>query len=311
MNILLYTVTYASILIFFAACVTRVLQYSRTPIHLRWELYPVPHEEPNRVEYGGSSFEIINWWTKPTPHCRWGEWKFMVPEIIFLRGLWEYNRRLWICSFPFHFGLYLLILTVALLAACGIISAFSPILTLGRLGVSLRSLYPFTGATGLVLGLLGAFGLLVSRLTNSRLKILTTPGDIFNLLFFVVTFGILSAGFMSNPAPAPDMLDLTLGILTFNLQLKIPGLLTAGLLMAGLLVAYIPMTHMSHFIAKYFTYHSVRWDDASNRRGGKIEARLAECLAYKPTWSAAHMKADGRKTWAEIASINPAQEAKK
>ena len=27
-------------------------------------------------------------------------------------------------------------------------------------------------------------------------------------------------------------------------------------------LAYIPLTHMSHFVGKYFTYHAVRWDDA-------------------------------------------------
>ncbi len=71
------------------------------------------------------------------------------------------------------------------------------------------------------------------------------------------------------------------------------------------------MTHMSHFIAKYFTYHSVRWDDAPNRRRGRLEAQVAEYLTYRPTWAAAHMGADGKKTWAQVASTNPAQEVKK
>ena len=46
MNILLYTVIYASFLIFIVACIIRALQYSRTPIHLRWELYPVDPTKP-------------------------------------------------------------------------------------------------------------------------------------------------------------------------------------------------------------------------------------------------------------------------
>ena len=42
-------------------------------------------------------------------------------------------------------------------------------------------------------------------------------------------------------------------------------------MLSALLAAYIPFTHMSHFVGKYFTYHAVRWDDAANRRGGAIE----------------------------------------
>ena len=107
------------------------------------------------------------------------------------------------------------------------------------------------------------------------------------------------------------MLAISKGFFTFDAGLAIPPLLAVGLLLIGILLAYIPMTHMSHFIAKYFTYHSVRWDDSINRKGGSLEARLAEVLAFRPTWAAAHMKADGTKTWGEIVTINPTKEEKK
>jgi len=71
------------------------------------------------------------------------------------------------------------------------------------------------------------------------------------------------------------------------------------------LTAYIPLTHMSHFVAKYFTYHSVRWDDAPLRDNRRIAAAFAEYLTYRPTWSAPHMKAGGATTWAEVAATNP------
>ena len=72
-----------------------------------------------------------------------------------------------------------------------------------------------------------------------------------------------------------------------------------------LLLAYIPMTHMAHFIAKYFTYHRVRWDERANVPGGTIEKHMAEYLMYRPTWSASHVGADGQRTWAEVATTNP------
>jgi hypothetical protein len=68
---------------------------------------------------------------------------------------------------------------------------------------------------------------------------------------------------------------------------------------------------MSHFIGKYFTYHSVKWDDAVNHRGGKFESKIAEYLTYKPTWAAPHVHADGNRTWAEVVTINPAQQVRK
>ena len=311
MTILLYCVTYACVVIFLLACLMRVLQYARTPLHLRWELYPVPHEASDRVKHGGSYFETSDWWAKPRHFNLWGEMKFMVPEMLFLKGLYEFNRKLWYRSFPFHFGLYLLMGTAALLFAGSAAAIFAPGLMAGSFGFIFQLLYTIIGTAGLISTMAGALGLLQRRLTDEKLKTYTTPGDIFNLLFFIVSLGVLSAGFLSKPPSAPDMLTLTKGLLTFDSVMEIPLVTAVGLLLLGILVAYIPMTHMSHFIAKYFTYHAVRWDDSPNRKGGRIEAKLAECLAYRPRWAAAHVGADGNKTWAQIATANPVRESEK
>jgi nitrate reductase gamma subunit len=311
MRALLYLEIYLSVLVFLVACIIRVVQFSRTPLHLRWELYPVPHEEPERAKHGGSYFEAVNWWTQPAHFGLWGELKFMAIEILFLKSLWEHNRKLWFRSFFFHFGLYLLIATVGLLAIAAALSIFSPALIAGTIGTVMLRLYTATGTVGLTIGTLGALGLLVRRLTDPELKTYTTGADICNLVFFIITFVVIAAGCLLPATAAPGLLDFCIGLFRFDAAVEIPGLLAAGLFLAGILVAYIPMTHMAHFIAKYFTYHSVRWDDSPNRKGGKLEAQVAECLSYKPTWAARHMKADGKKTWAEIAKINPALEDKK
>jgi nitrate reductase gamma subunit len=311
MSVFLYAVSYVSILVFIIACVFRVLLYARTPLHLRWELYPVPHEEPDRVEHGGSYYESHEWWTKPSPRYYMEELKWMAAEILFLKALWEFNRKLWYRSFPFHFGLYLLIFSVFILLLCGVGSIISPIFMKGAIGTGLQSLYQLAGTVGMVLSILGALGLLVIRTTDSQMKIYTTPGDIFNLLFFVIALGILALGCLTSSGTASGIGAFARGLLVFDAGLETSGLLSAGVILTGLLVAYIPMTHMSHFIAKYFTYHNIRWDDTANRRGSDIEARLAECLAFRPTWSATHVGADGKKTWAEIATSSPVQESKK
>jgi len=76
---------------------------------------------------------------------------------------------------------------------------------------------------------------------------------------------------------------------------------------ASFLAAYIPLTHMSHMLMKYFLYHRVQWDDAPNRRGGKIEVAARRNLELKPTWQARHVGADGRKSWREIAASEPGE----
>ncbi|MCK7515283.1 MAG: hypothetical protein MZV70_72340 [Desulfobacterales bacterium] len=53
------------------------------------------------------------------------------------------------------------------------------------------------------------------------------------------------------------------------------------IVLASLLVAYIPLTHMSHMFMKYFLYHKVKWDDAPNLRGGRIEAAIMKNLELK------------------------------
>ena len=75
-------------------------------------------------------------------------------------------------------------------------------------------------------------------------------------------------------------------------------------MLASLLIAYVPLTHMSHFFTKYFMYHDIRWSDEPNLRGGEIERKLAEPLGYPVSWSASHIKGDGKKTWVDVATAD-------
>ena len=112
-------VTCLSLVVFVASVLTRFIRLSRLPVHLRWEVYPVPHEK-GKGKYGGSYLEEYEWWTKPRESSLVGELKVMLPEILLLKGVWENNRRHWFRSFPFHFGLYLLAGLIVLLLAGGI-----------------------------------------------------------------------------------------------------------------------------------------------------------------------------------------------
>jgi nitrate reductase gamma subunit len=305
-----YLALYAGLLIFLAGCIRRIAQYARTPLHLRWELYPVPHEEPERAAHGGSYFEDRDWWSKPQKFNLTGELRAMVPEMLFLKGLWEFNRPLWYISFLFHFGLYLAIGGAVLAAAKAALALFVPAAVGGVFGTVLMHVYRIAGLAGTMLILAGAASLYYRRTTSAELKNYTTVGDLLNLASFIVTFAALALGYLVRPA-GTDVSSLLRGLLTFDTSVRVGGLFAVGLVMAAALAAYIPYTHMAHFIAKYFTYHAVRWDDRWNLRGGAMEAKLAEYLTYRPNWSAAHMGADGRRTWAEIATTNPTQEVRK
>jgi len=261
-------------LVALAGCLVRIRMYARTPLHLRWEIYPVPEGHA-------------------------GQARAMVPEILFLLGLYHYNRPLWRRSFPFHLGLYCLLGAGALVCVTAVTGANL-----------LRYVYVPIGAGGAVLVLGGGTGLLLRRLTDPKLRAYTTAGDIFNLAFFLVSVGLLAAGFCFRRVADPGAVPFVSSLLRFDATAPVPPLLAAGTVLAALFAAYIPMTHMSHFIAKYFTYHRVRWDERAAAVGGTLERRMAEYLMYRPTWSAPHMAADGR-TWAEVATANPAKGAAK
>jgi nitrate reductase gamma subunit len=106
--------------VFVLCCGLRVAKYARAPEHLRWDLYPVAHE-PGRA-HGGSHLEQKDWWTKTRHKSHWGAISFMALEILLLKGVWENNRKVWWGSLPFHWGLYILLLTTAglLFAAIGL-----------------------------------------------------------------------------------------------------------------------------------------------------------------------------------------------
>jgi len=209
MTTFVYAVLYLSAAVFAIATAARAVLYARQPIHLRWELYPVPHEAVHRVKHGGSYFEESDWWTKPAHFNLWGELSFMVPEMLFLKALHEFNRKLWYRSFPFHFGLYLLMGTVGLVFFTALLGIFFPASLGGPVGTALHWSCVILGGAGVALSMVGALLLLHRRLTDPALKTYTTAGDLFNLAFFLVAFGVLSAGYLTMDPNGPGVVGLT------------------------------------------------------------------------------------------------------
>ena len=267
----------------------------RAPDHVRWDLYPVAHEP--RRSHGGSYMEEKDWWTKPRVKSHWGEASFMIEEIFLLKGVRVNNRKLWWGSMPFHWGLYILVVTSFGLLVAGL--GYSPPWLLGLIALS--------GAVGGGLTTLGALILLVLRSREQRLRPYTTPVDRLNLALLVVLGALCAAvaivpGGMARAATATGQL----------LRLRTPAvtpLLGLQMALAGLFIVYLPFTRMVHFFSKYFTYHQVRWDDRPVVPGSALEKRLRGALEFGVDWSAEHISSTG-STWAEVVTTLPDQDKK-
>ncbi len=296
MSLIPYLLAYAGIAVFLILVIGRVLMFARMPMHIRWELYPVPHEAPKRAAYGGSYLEEVNWWLKPREQSKAGEIKAMATEILFLEALHKHNRPMWRSSFPFHFGLYLVIAATVLMGISSV------------LGLSaLHWIVVLTGAVGAGLTILGALGLLRRRLTAPELADFTTGADLFNLGFFVVAFGFAFVTFAVYDRDFALVSRFVHNLVTARMEPVATG--PAGVMVAlsasllTVLLAYIPMTHMSHFVGKWFAYHSIRWNDEPNLKGGPQEAAIVANLTQKVTWAAKHIQSHGTKNWVEVATM--------
>ena len=299
----LVLVSYALLAIFFVAFIVRSLKIARMPVHLRWELAPIPHER-GKGHYGGSYLEEPEWWSKPREKDHIAEITYMVKEIAFLKALFEHNRRLWWFSFPFHAGLYLLTAMVGLLVISGL-AGLAGLTTPGFLTTLIRVL----AATGYILGGAGALGLVFSRLLQPELRSIATPLTYLNL-FVLLAFFITGAwAVFSLPGFTAGLTAFLGALFSANLAAQFPAILTTHLFLAGLFLAYLPFTPMMHFVAKYFTYHEVRWNDDPLVPDSKTAREIQELLQQPVTWAGPHLKANGKKNWVDIVTDVDKKEA--
>jgi len=293
---------YFAVLFFIAAIAVKTIKMARMPIHLRWDLYPVPHEK-GRGLYGGSYFEEIDWWTKPKNFSLLSELKEMGKEILFIQSLFRHNRPLWLFSFPFHFGMYCLIGHGVLLFIGAILTAAGIEVLWSSQNVVIAAIFYLTlalGKAGWLLSAFGALGLLMSRLFNERLRGSSVLSDYANLIVLAALFTIGAVSSFTVDTNYSIQRVFVADLITIKSASALPGLLVAQLWILILLLIYFPFTHMTHFVGKYFTYHKIRWEDEPNVAGGKIEKAVSAALGYRVNWAASHIKSGA--TWAEAAT---------
>ncbi|UCH84772.1 MAG: respiratory nitrate reductase subunit gamma [Candidatus Latescibacterota bacterium] len=292
---------YVAYVVFFIGTAYRARKMATMPVHLRWDLYPIPHEK-NKHHYGGSYFEEIDWWTKPAEVSVTSELKEMSKEIIFIQSMYYNNRPLWIFSFPFHFGLYLSIVFVLMIFLSGFLGIFGFEVsgtTSNFIGRALHYLTMPFGIIGSVLGCFGAVGLLISRLTREELKRTSVRSDYFNLVLLIAVFASGLYVWATEDMTYTDLRAFFTNLVSFKGTEPVSTGFAIHMILAAAFLIYLPFTHMTHFVGKYFTYHKVRWEDEANVKGSKLEKRITEALGYRINWSAPHIK---KGTWAEAAT---------
>ena len=284
----------------------------KTPLHIRWELYPIPHEGA-KTKHGGSYMEDSDWWKHEHKANHLGDLGALLMEVLFLEATFKHNRPLWYRTYPFHLGLYMLmggaiiLIITAILRMCGLDPATSTLLWL------IYGLINIISIIGCLCLIGGGVGLIMRRLGDPGLRTFSTPEHYFDLGLFAF-FGL--TGFItwiSNPSFAELASNFVYNALTFNFQPLGSGGFVLHMVIGFFLMLWIPITFMSHILLKYFLYHDIRWEDVATSMSKKRQALILKALKFKVTWAAPHMNPKGEnKTWVDVATSGyPVQEQKK
>ncbi len=307
-----YLLGYLALIGFIVTSFLKIRAYmSKTPSHIRWELYPIPHEG-KRAAYGGSYMEEVNWWEHKHTVDHMGDIYFLLREILFLEATFHHNRPLWYRTYPFHVGLYLLMGGAIIL----VIAAILRLLGCSPDGWLIGLIYWFIqimSFVGCVCLLYGGIGLMVRRLTDEGLRMFSTFEHFFSIGLFAM-FGLTGLiTWLTNASFASCAGDFVYNALTLNFVGVGSGGFIVHMLLGFFLMILIPVSFMSHILLKYFLYHDIRWEDIATCTSTKRQAVINDILQYKCTWAAPHINPKGEdKTWVQVATSGyPCQEGEK
>jgi nitrate reductase gamma subunit len=285
---------YFSVCAFLLVAAYRILRIIRMPIHLRWELAPVPGEKP-KGKYGGSYFEEYEWWRQPRKHSLISQISYILREILTLKSIWRNKRSLWPLSFLLHWGIYLFIISLP-------INFISSLMIIYQAPSQTIEVFQDTTSVLLLAGFgicgAGVIGLLLKRRLDSNYASFTT----FPMYFRLILIGMISvSGIVAWSTSADyggEISRFTANLLTLNSNISLTAASAIHIILVMLFIIYLPLTDMMHFITKYFTYHTVRWDDSP--LNAKTEAMIKGLIKQPISWAAAHIAADEKKSWDDV-----------
>lgn len=291
---------YFSTIAFVLGSIKRFRDLAGMPLPLRWELYPVPGEPVEKRSYGGSYLEEPEWWRKPKRVSYTGIIREMLKEILFMRNLFIHQRFHWLFSYPLHMGIFLLF-TYSLLLLAGALTELAGFSVAAF--ISPGNAWPafvfhatfLCGTAGIMLVATGSAALFIRRVSNSTLRMYTRVQEYFNLLFIfaAAVSGLLA--WYQDPF-FEEGRQVLIALISFT-PIQANPVLAVHLLLLGALLAYIPWTKMNHYVAKFFIYHKVLWDNEPNLRGSRLEKSVEKLLSHRPqdTWQTPHVRKDTGK----------------
>jgi nitrate reductase gamma subunit len=296
-SIFLAILTYFGYVFVVTMYTVKAVKYLRRPRHLRWDLYPVMHEE--RYRYGGSYYEDIGGAAGARKKHRLRGILFLLKEYVTMGEYFKRRKTYWLALYPWHVGFMLII-------AFHIFTFFAAVVMLAGVPVSAGSPFAagrifyyvvlFMGVVSFASGIVGSIGVAVKRLTASDLRDYATPQNYFTYAFCLAVFlSGFYAWYFVDPTFS-EYRQFWVGLITWKPIMVAPAA-TLHIVLFDLFLIYLPFTRSMHYITRIFAFLFIRWDDEPNLRGSRLESRLMSQLGQKVTWGAAHIKSGG--TWAD------------
>lgn len=285
---------YFSVIVFVTVAAYKVISYQKMPRHLRWDLYPVPHQGPE-----GSKYQKVDFYKKTSAFSIAHEMIAMSQEMLFIKKAFDHNRRLWIGTWPLHMGIYLSGLWIALLVVGGILGIQGEMRLIGStfLAWGVSKLTVLIGVVAFTAGLLGSLVLLWLRYRDNDLRYIADFVTYFNLYMMVAVFASGLVAWLTVDPFFDIIRHHVMSLLTLQVNPVNEAPVIIEILIFGLFLLYLPFSRMMHFAAKYFFYHNIMWDDEPMVAQGSLEQDIVKSLQYKLRWSSSHI-ATG-KSWTE------------
>ena len=300
MGTLIIVLTYMAYVCIVAVYTVKVVGWLRLPPHIRWDLYPVIHEENYR--YGGSYYEQQEWWTKPRSKNRWRSILYSLKDNFYMGEYYKSNPLYWLFLLPWHLG-FIFIITFHILcffAAVSMVGGLEIGAASGHLaGKAFYYLLLVTGGIAFVTGTFGSIGMGIIRLADRSLRIYAMPMNFFNYLFFLIVYG---SGLLAWLVLDPTLVEYRtywMGLITLSPPALHP-MTVLHIVLFDIFLIYLPFTRSTHYITRILAYFFIRWDDEPNQRGSKMERKINDLLGQKVSWEGPHITKG--KSWVEVAT---------
>ena len=316
MTTIFYLLAYLSFAAFLILCVSKIRGYcAASPLHVRWEIYPVP-QEGKKAAYGGSFMENSDWWLKGRHVEHIYDILGIFKEVLLLEATFKHNHKLWFRTYPFHLGMYLLMggtILLFLTVIAGLLGA-SPLWNPKEMGGFVTFMHNVLNAV-VLLGAFCIFGggisLILRRMHDKGLAVYTSREHYLNIGAFVLFALMTLAAWAFNADYIQVAAIFVHSLLTFSCEPLNNVLFELSMFLGFFVMIWIPLSNMQHLLLKYFMYHDIRWNDVPTPASEKNQQLIPELLKKQVTWAAPHIAGDGTpKTWLDVA-VNPDNGLKK